>query len=59
MSIRIRSGTKSDPTVPQTFYEFEIVRPDGQTQRVVISEEGQFCAPPSRALEIHLDPLRT
>lgn len=49
----------TDPTAPQTFYEFEIVRPDGRTQRIVISEEGQFCSSPSQAIEIHVDPLRS
>ncbi len=59
MNTRIRAGTEPHPNVPETFYEFEIRRPDGQIQRIVISEEGQFCTPPSRALEVHVDPLQS
>ena len=57
MSIPLPITDDSPPQ--QTLYEFEILGPDGRTQRIVISEEGQFCSPPSRAFEIQVDPLRS
>lgn len=50
---------KTRPMAPSTFYAFEIVRTDGGTSRVVISDEGVFCSAPTDALELRVDPSRS